>query len=55
MRRLIFGAQGAFSTFIGAYLAVLCVPTYLHLDGDRSPWWQYQSLAIVGAYVLAES
>lgn len=36
VRRLILGAQGAFSTFIGAYLAVLCVPAYLHLDGDRS-------------------
>jgi 2-polyprenyl-6-methoxyphenol hydroxylase-like FAD-dependent oxidoreductase len=34
VRRLVFGAEANFSTFIGAYLAVLSVPNYLHLDGD---------------------
>jgi len=34
VRRVAFGAETGFSTFIGAYLAVLSVPNYLHLDGD---------------------
>jgi 2-polyprenyl-6-methoxyphenol hydroxylase-like FAD-dependent oxidoreductase len=34
VRRLVFGEEASFSTFIGAYLAVLSVPNYLHLDGD---------------------
>jgi 2-polyprenyl-6-methoxyphenol hydroxylase-like FAD-dependent oxidoreductase len=33
VRRLVFGEEAGFSTFIGAYLAVLSVPNYLHLDG----------------------
>ncbi|MGH3885151.1 MAG: FAD-dependent monooxygenase [Pseudonocardiaceae bacterium] len=34
VRRLIFGKEAGFSSFIGAYLAVLSVPNYLDLDGD---------------------
>jgi 2-polyprenyl-6-methoxyphenol hydroxylase-like FAD-dependent oxidoreductase len=33
VRGLTFGAESAFSTWIGAYLAVLSVPNYLGLDG----------------------
>ncbi|MGH4025568.1 MAG: FAD-dependent monooxygenase, partial [Pseudonocardiaceae bacterium] len=35
VRRLVFGNESRFSTFIGAYLAVLTMPNYLHLDGEH--------------------
>lgn len=41
VRRLVFGVEAVFSTFLGPYLAVLSVPNYLHLDGDmivRRSW-----------------
>lgn len=34
VRRLVFGEESGFSTFIGAYLAVLSVPNDLALDGE---------------------
>jgi 2-polyprenyl-6-methoxyphenol hydroxylase-like FAD-dependent oxidoreductase len=34
VRRLVFGEESRFSTFIGAYLAVLSVPNDLGLDGE---------------------
>jgi 2-polyprenyl-6-methoxyphenol hydroxylase-like FAD-dependent oxidoreductase len=34
VRRLVFGEESGFSTFIGAYLAVLSVPDDLALDGE---------------------
>jgi 2-polyprenyl-6-methoxyphenol hydroxylase-like FAD-dependent oxidoreductase len=34
VRRLVFGAEVGFATFIGAYLSVLSVPNYLRLEGD---------------------
>ena len=35
VRRLVFGEESQFSAFIGAYLAVLTMPNYLHLDGEH--------------------
>ncbi|MGH3546888.1 MAG: FAD-dependent monooxygenase [Pseudonocardiaceae bacterium] len=34
VRRLVFGAESEFSTFLGAYVAVASVPNYLQLDNE---------------------
>ncbi|MEO7196720.1 MAG: FAD-dependent monooxygenase [Pseudonocardiaceae bacterium] len=34
VRRLVFGAESQFTTFLGAYIAVAAVPNYLRLDSE---------------------
>jgi 2-polyprenyl-6-methoxyphenol hydroxylase-like FAD-dependent oxidoreductase len=35
VRRLVFGAESRFTTWVGAYLAVLTLPNEGHLDGEQ--------------------
>lgn len=47
VRRLVFGEESRFGSFLGAYVAVLSIPDYLDLDGDMLGYIGVDRLAAV--------
>ncbi|MGP3912227.1 FAD-dependent monooxygenase [Nonomuraea sp. 10N515B] len=55
VRRLVFGPESAFSTWIGGYLAVVSVPNFLGLDGRMEAIAGVGRMAGMGAPRMADA